>query len=194
MSAPRIIRGPAPKKKIRPHNYRKVALPALRRDFQDRCAYSMQHVDRAGGWRAMDVDHHDPHLPSNRRHSYENLFLATRHCNGAKGQRPTPTDKTNRLRFLNPCKEEDYGLQIFEDLHSGEVWGATREARYHILYCDLNAPHLVKERKTRRVIKTILSRPARVDFPVEFMQTMNVLRAEMALMIPTITLRTKSSG
>src|SRR2546430_4603645 len=104
--AARIKRGPPPKKKLRAYNYRVVALPCLRRDFEDRCAYSMQHLSRAGGLSAMEVDHYDASLRSRYRHQYSNLFLSTRHCNLAKRGRPTKAAEREGKRFLNPRSEE----------------------------------------------------------------------------------------
>ena len=75
----RIQRGPAPAKILTDHNYRKCALPALERDFENRCAYSMQHRRRAGGSRMlMEIDHFDPTIKGRERHRYANLFLANR--------------------------------------------------------------------------------------------------------------------
>ena len=82
----RIQRGPAPAKRLTRRNYRKVALEPLRRDFQDRCAYSCQHLNRAGGLKCMEIDHFDPRLKNKFIQRYDNLFLSTRHCNGAKAQ------------------------------------------------------------------------------------------------------------
>src|ERR1700737_2453573 len=97
----RVRRGPGPKKKLNRYNYRDRALPFLREDFQDRCAYSMQHQLRVG-LRSMEVDHFNPKLPQNQRHRYQNLFLATRHCNNMKGANwPTVALQKSDVRFLN---------------------------------------------------------------------------------------------
>lgn len=192
----RILRGVPPKKKIRPHNIRKVALPALRRDFKDRCAYSMQHMDLGGGLKTMEVDHHDASLPARSRNRYENLFLSSRHCNNSKRARPTRQEKREGKRFLNPCKELDYGHQIFEDPRDCHVWGDTIKARYHIIYCDLNAPHLLRERRRRAAIKKELrSRPARIVASLDdYAQAAALLRQELDLMIPDIVRRVDPDG
>src|SRR5437660_1771057 len=100
----RIIRGPPPRKPIPRSKYM--------RDFEGRCAYSCQHWSRAGGKTCMEVDHFDYEQKKHVRQNYENLFLATRHCNGAKRDRPTRLEKKAGLRLLNPCKELDYGPHI----------------------------------------------------------------------------------
>ena len=195
MQMARILRGPAPKKKIRPHNIRKVALPALRRDFADRCAYSMQHMDLAGGLKSMEVDHHDASLPMKSRNQYRNLFLASRHCNNSKQARPTRKEKKEGKRFLNPCIEWDYGYQIFEDPRDRHLWGSTPAARYHIIFCDLNAPHLLRERRRRAAIKKELnSRPALVTSFDAFANAFMLLQRELDLMIPDITIARDPNG
>jgi hypothetical protein len=149
----RITRKQAPPKFYYSHrNYLKFLLV----DFESRCGYSCQHVDRAGGISCMDVDHHNPLLPLPQRNDYKNLILATRHCNGKKGERWPTLDQRNRgLRFLNPCEEPDYGVHIFEDPDTFELWGATPAGVYHIRYLDLNSPHLVRERLRRHELRKL---------------------------------------
>jgi len=85
-------------------------------DFEERCAYSMQHTYRAGGATCMEVDHFDPRKKLDEIQKYPNLFLATRHCNGAKRDRwPNNHERKLGVRFLNCCSEVDYGIHIFED-------------------------------------------------------------------------------
>ena len=97
----------------------------------------------------MEVDHFDARLKKEVQQKYENLFLASRHCNGAKRDRPTAKERALGLRFINPCKEWDYGKHIFEDKKTHQLVGVTPEGIYHIRCCDLNAPHLVEERRDR---------------------------------------------
>jgi hypothetical protein len=138
-----------------------LALDALRRDFQDRCAYSCQHLNRAGGLKAMEIDHFDPRLKGKFIQRYDNLFLATRHCNGAKGDTwPTRAEQALGLRFLNPCAEQDYGKHIFEDEATHRLVGATPAGRFHIRMLDLNADHLVAERRERTEIRRLLTKTA----------------------------------
>ena len=96
-SRPRIRRGPPPDKQLTDSNYRRGAWEALQRDFEGRCAYSMQHSLLAGGDSAMEVDHFDPGLSGAERHNYENLLLATRFCNLVKGVRWPTEDELLRL-------------------------------------------------------------------------------------------------
>jgi hypothetical protein len=155
---PRIQRGPEPEQELTRWNFRK-ALPQLRRDFQDRCAYSMQHLSRAGGLRCMEVDHFDPRQKNNPIQDYRNLMLASRHCNGAKGDYwPSETDLDLGIRLLNPCEEEDYGAHIREDPVTHKLIGLTPPGEIQIIVCDLNAPHLMEERKQRTEMRATIVR------------------------------------
>jgi len=107
----------------------------------------MQHWQHGG---LLEVDHFDPRLKKAYIQDYENLFPASRHCNGKKSNHwPTSTELASGCRFLNPCKEIDYGSQIFEDPITHELIGTTPAAKWHIRMCGLNAQHLVQERAKR---------------------------------------------
>ncbi len=188
---PRVIRRERPNRTIRKRNYREVALPFLIKDFAERCAYSMQHLSRAGGVKCMEVDHFDPTLEDSVRNVYENLFLATRHCNLSKRDLwPTLFERTQGMRFLNCCKEQDYGVHIKEDADSHYLVGLTPAGRYHILACDLNSPHLIEERKLRAKLLDLLSRRRMNLKPcVRFQDAqiaVNELRRIVGRMIPSI--------
>ena len=145
--SPRIVRKEIPPKYFFAH---RKYLPYLLKDFDNRCAYSQQHLQRAGGPGSLDIDHHNPTLQLPERNYYENLHLSTRHCNGKKGKRwPTKEQKELGIRFLDPCKEPDYGVHMFEDPNTFKVWGATPAGRYHIRMLDLNADHFIRERMRR---------------------------------------------
>ncbi len=187
---PRIRRGPPPDKRLTRRNYRKAAIEALRRDFQDRCAYSCQHLNRAGGLRCMEIDHFDPRLKDKFIQRYDNLFLATRHCNGAKGDTwPTRAEQALGLRFLNSCAEQDYGKHIFEDPETHRLVGVTHAGRYHIRMLDLNADHLVAERGERAKIRTLLTRLAfmlkRGRSEAKAVELIAALRRQVEEMMPT---------
>lgn len=142
----RIKRGAPPAKTLKRHTYRN-ALPELLRDFGGRCAYSMQHERHAG---ALEVDHFNPKLKKNYIQDYNNLFPASRHCNGKKSNHwPTKAELAAGCHFLNPCEVQDYGHQIFEDKTTHELVGTTPAAKWHIRMCGLNASNLVSERKLR---------------------------------------------
>lgn len=107
----------------------------------------------------MEVDHFDPRLKKMRVQLYRNLMLATRHCNGAKRDTwPNEEEQALGLRLLNPCDELDYGAHLFEDPETHELVGKTPAGRYHITVCDLNATHLVNERRDRAAIRKQLAR------------------------------------
>jgi hypothetical protein len=135
----------------------------------------------------MEVDHHKP--KGKNRNRYSNLFPATRHCNGAKGQTwPIARQVRAGLRFLNPCREVDYGNVIFENPVTHELVGTTPAAKFHILICDLNAVHLVAEREDRsRILAVIKSTRATITGPIPLLKaTLDELRHQVEQMIPEI--------
>lgn len=189
-SAQRIKRGAPPAKVIKRHKYR-GALPELVRDFDGRCAYSMQHYERAGGLVTMEVDHFDPRRKNDLVQDYANLFLASRYCNNKKRNSwPTKTEAREGARFLNPCAEVDYGEQIFELPDSHIVVGVTPAAQWHIRKCGLNADHLVHERALRAKYRRLLeSAPMQTRRHVDseiVVDTVASLRLEVDKMIPPI--------
>jgi hypothetical protein len=182
---PRIQRGPAPTKPIKRHKYRK-ALPYLIRDFFGRCAYSMQHFSRAGN---LEVDHFNPKLKDKFIQDYNNLFPASRHCNSTKSNKwPNHDELAAGCRFLNPCREMDYGEQIWEQPMTHLLIGTTSAAKWHIRMCGLNAFHLVDERAKRARYLDLLQRtPVLIkrDLGVA-RQLINNFKEEVELMIPEI--------
>ena len=105
----------------------------------------------------MEIDHFDPRKKEDFIQQYQNLFLATRHCNGAKSKFwPSAAEQTLGLRYLNPCREQDYGVHIFEDPKTHLLVGITPAGKYHIRMCDLNADHFVAERRDRSEIWEML--------------------------------------
>ena len=183
----RVKRGAPPKKPIKRRNYTSC-LPELLRDFDDRCAYSMQHSARAG---KLEVDHFDPRRKNDLVQAYENLFPASRHCNGKKSNRwPTKAEAAAGCRFLNPCEEVDYGEQIFEDAVTHLLVGTNSAAVWHIRMCGLNAEHLVDERRRRARHWAALKRTAvRVKKPGPAVgELIKSYREEVSLMIPEIAL------
>src|SRR5260370_537914 len=109
----RIVKHP-PKHRFTESTYRK-AKPFLLKDSEGRCAYSLQHVEKVG-YKWMEVDHFNPNIRGPSRNDYSNLLPATRHCNGSKsGLWPDAELRKAGGRFLNPAKERDYGVHIFEN-------------------------------------------------------------------------------
>lgn len=153
----RISRGPPPRGKLHEGNYRKRAREALRRDFEDRCAYSQRHT-LFSGIVCMEIDHFNPKLSGAARHRYSNLMWSTRLCNNAKRNYwPNAADRRAGLRFLNPCEEWDYGVHISEDPITHELIGKTPAARYHIRMLRLNDESFIWERRTRAELSQHLS-------------------------------------
>ncbi|WCJ58852.1 HNH endonuclease [Fontisphaera persica] len=146
----------------------------------------MQHHERAG---ALEVDHFDPRKKKDLIQQYDNLFPASRHCNGKKSDHwPSRTEQAAGCRFLNPCREIDYGEQIFEDPHSHLLIGLTPAAKWHIRICALNADHLVRERQRRAEYWQLLkSAPIRIKDNIQKVRKMvEEFRREVEIMIPEI--------
>jgi len=185
-SKPRVTRRHKPKRKFTENTYRK-AKPFLLADFERRCAYSLQHVDKVG-WMIIEIDHHNPTLKGVSRNRYENLFPATRHCNGSKAYTwPSRAGRQQGIRFLNPCEEQDYGLYIFEDPNTHELVGTTPAAVYHIRVLGLNAPFLVNERRARAALWHLLDEtPVKVRDTNLGQENIRELRRQLDLMIPRI--------
>lgn len=161
------IRKSRPNIKCNASNYRTKALPYLKKDFGCRCAYSMVFLDLAGGETCMEVDHFKPKRKFPRKaHSYSNLMLVSRHCNGNKGDEwPSYVLKKQGFEFINPCKEQDYGKHIFENIETGELVPATPKGAYQIEKCMLNASHLVNQRLDRTKLKRLLEQKTPITIP-----------------------------
>jgi hypothetical protein len=141
-------------------SYRRKALPFLLEDFEYRCAYSMRSLHLVSD-REREIDHFNPTSGNRFRNHYSNLFLSSRHCNGAKSDHwPRLADRKRGIRYLNPCKEIDYGVAILENRDTGELIGQSPSAKYHIHKLDLNAPFLVELRLERTaLIRLLFSKP-----------------------------------
>ncbi len=141
----------------------------------------------------MEIDHFDPREKKKNIHSYKNLFLATRHCNGAKDETwPTKKEMRDGIRFLNCCEEQDYGVHIFENPDSHELIGASPAGIFQIEICDLNAPHLVKERQRRAELirllegKNLLFQLRCNRLTPDFIALIKLLREQVDNLIPEI--------
>lgn len=147
--------------------------------------------------KCMEVDHFDYRHKEDVLQDYNNLFLASRHCNLAKLQKPTPKERAAGLRLLNPCQEMDYGCHIFEDPLTYELVGVTPYGKYHIRTCDLNAEHLVCERRERAEIWRLIRQnggiTARRDSDLELArEAIGALRTQAEKMIPELPLYANS--
>jgi hypothetical protein len=148
----------------------------------------MQHETRSG---ALEVDHFDPRQEKDLIQEYTNLFLASRHCNGKKGDRwPTNAELKAGCRFLNPCEEMDYGEQIFEDPETHKLVGITPAAIWHIRICGLNYSNLIEERRRRANHLQTLTKKAittkKGASPETVKELISGFREEVELMIPPI--------
>ena len=96
------------------------------------------------------IDHHFPTSKGGPWTDYENLFLSCDRCNHHKHDWwPSPEEQKAGARFLNCCREVDYGEQLFED-DNGEIIPRGATAIYHRRMLKLNRPDLVRQRFTRR--------------------------------------------
>lgn len=175
-----------PKIRCTATNYRRLALPYLKKDFENRCAYSMIHVVLAGGETCMEVDHFKPkNKPSKKTHSYKNLMLASRHCNSAKGEEwPNAKLRKQGFEFINPCEEMDYGKHIFENIETGKLVPATPKGAYQINKCMLNADHLVTQRKQRTELLNLLKSTKPISLPNDIQ--MNEAKIKLKTLINNI--------
>jgi hypothetical protein len=186
-STSRISRGPAPRGKLTAKNYRKRAMESLRRDFSDRCAYSLRHTLQAG-IECMEVDHFNPQLTGRARNDYRNLMWSTRLCNNAKRVYwPSVADQKKGVRFLNPCEEWDYGNHIFEDPVTHKLVGGTAAGVYHIRMLRLNHETFIWERTVRAQLQQHLSIPAQFKGSFEEIQDqIKALREQINILIPEL--------
>lgn len=105
----------------------------------------------------MEIDHFDPRQKGKVDQDFFNLNLATRHCNSAKSDFwPTKSEHKAGLRLLNPTREMDWGIHIVEDPETHLLWGKTPTGIFHIRKLDLNARHLVEERRDRARLQQLL--------------------------------------
>jgi hypothetical protein len=174
----RVVRKHNPKECFTESTYREKSFDKLMEDFGSRCAYSMLHVERVSQHN-MEVDHHNPEITGKKLHAYGNLYPAFSLCNNSKsGVWPKPNQRKQlRQRYLDPCKETDYGAHIFEDLATGTLLSDTPEGIYHIENLDLNNQWLKARRLERTEDKGLLSKKAfvakdSVGADIEIMRTL----------------------
>jgi len=136
----------------------------------------------------MEIDHFDARKKNEFIQSYANLFLATRLCNGARRNVwPTANEQALGLRYLNPCREHDYGVHLLEDPNTHLLIGVTPASRYHIRMCDLNADHFVAERRERAEIWELLRSAVTIkrhQVPQMAADLAGALRTQAEQMIP----------
>lgn len=190
-SKPRIKRGKGPKKALREHNYRPRAWPHLREDFEDRCAFTMYHLECCSHRSEMEVDHFNPQLKAGRRNAYSNLVLTLGACNNRKRKTwPTADEQRRGIRLLDPTAESDYGVLLFEDPTTHEIVGTTPAARYHILKLGLNEPDFVRARSERTELEAVTrnapnSAPPQMAWP-EMARAVKLLNQLVDRSIPRI--------
>jgi hypothetical protein len=187
-----VRRGPAPSTIRRGKNFRGDALTSLLRDFDHRCAYCMQREAEDEGFK---IDHHWPTSKGGPWTNYENLFLSCDRCNHHKHDWWPPRDQqTAGARFLNCCKEVDYGDQLFED-DQGHIVnkGTGGPGAYHIRMLHLNRPDLVRMRLLRKKLFAAIEEEMLVTNTTfdaasreRFLELADKLKELMAALIPRI--------
>jgi hypothetical protein len=136
----------------------------------------------------MEIDHFNPTLTGRKKHGYSNLVLSSRFCNNRKQANwPSPAERKLGIRFLNCCEEIDYDEQIFEDTTTHRLVGVNAAARYHIRILDLNAPHLLEERRDRAELRKLLFEDRkRVKETEPAMRAFRLLKDQLNYLIPPI--------
>lgn len=141
----------------------------------------------------MDVDHFDPRKKAEYIQRYDNLFPACRHCNGKKSALwPTAEMRALKIRFLDCTAEHDYGVHIFEDPESHEVFGVTPAGKYHVRVLDLNADIFVRQRALRAKMHLLLRETASQlpgDGFARLTEIITMFSAHFATLIPLIPYR-----
>jgi hypothetical protein len=185
---PRIHRGSAPKGvRLTSWNLRKKMLPHLLEVFGYRCAYSQRH-DLVTGKSCLDIEHFNPKLTGAARNRYSNLMLGAHLTNSVKTNTwPTLRQRRKGIRFLNPCKEQDYGVHLFEDPVTHRIVSSTPAGRFHIVACNLNDESYVWERMTRANLRAQIPQPRILPMPpVEISQLASEVSRLVEVMIPPI--------
>jgi 5-methylcytosine-specific restriction endonuclease McrA len=153
---PRIIRKETPPPTRGRDGYLKVR-EHLRRDFDYRCAYCMIHEQQIGGTEGFWIDHFKPRSKDGRINDYANLYWACIGCNRSKGESwPTPAQRRQGARFVDPCREQDYGVHFTKNEH-GELVPQTPCGEYHVTRLRLNRLSRVAYRRARNRITARLA-------------------------------------
>src|ERR1044071_8543470 len=112
--AARVKRSNGPKGTLTKRNCRRKALPFLLADFQNRCAYCIQHGAMMRDLE-MHLEHFDAHATGKARERYSNYMLACGACNLTKLAKYTVNPFDRRQRLLNCTVENEFPGHIFED-------------------------------------------------------------------------------
>lgn len=165
---PRIHRGSAPRGvRLTEWHLREKIFPHLLEVFGHRCAYSQRH-NLLTGTSCLDLEHFNPTLTGKARNRYSNLMVGAHLTNMVKTDIwPTRMQRRKGIRFLNPCKEQDYGIHLFEDPVTHQIVSSTPAGRFHIVACNLNDESYVWERMTRANLRAQIPQPRILAMPPE---------------------------
>ncbi len=204
---PRIRRKETPPQMTGRRGYLK-AREHLRRDFEERCAYCMIHETRGGGIESFWIDHFKPRSKGGRVNDYNNLYWACMSCNHIKGAVwPTSPERRKGYRFVDPCREQDYGVHFVEN-EDGNLIPQTPCGEYHVLKLRLNRSTRLALRRERNefaahlaealvLIERLEKRTATVSCPesadervviAHIQREIELMQSELAVAIPFIPL------
>jgi len=103
--------------------------------------------------------------------------------------------------FLNPCEEWDYGLHIFEDPITHELFGKTEAGKYHVKALRLNRETFVWERRERAKLIEPLNSPQILPPSTPFEELRSLIRdikEHLEILVPEIpyglTLKNPETG
>ena len=146
---PRVKRSKGPSGTLTEATYRRKAFKHLVADFENRCAYCMQLLDRPD--LEKEIDHFNAHLKSKPRNQYWNLMLACRTCNNTKRAKLVCDPADTRRRLLNCTLENEFPEHIVE-ADDGRWIANTPAGDYHLTALDLNMEFFRRKRAERAAL------------------------------------------
>lgn len=113
----------------------------LSRDFLRQCAYCKIREGDLGGPDSFEIDHFVPETKGGSD-NYDNLYYACATCNGKSGKSDIWSET-----FLDPCKEDIYGVHItlLDNYRFNDV---TPQGKEYIKTLKLNRKSYVRKRET----------------------------------------------
>ncbi|HBJ87809.1 MAG TPA: hypothetical protein DDZ88_28915 [Verrucomicrobiales bacterium] len=114
------------------------------------------HHESAG----LEVEHFDPRTKKHPIQKYSNLMSAARRCNSRKGNYwPSPEERNQGIKFIDPTLEHDYGVQIFEDPLTHKLVGTTPAGKFQIRMLGLNDDFFIRHRRDRARMRAMIAMP-----------------------------------
>jgi hypothetical protein len=193
MAGPRVKRSKGPPGVLTKNNCRKKALPYLKADFKNRCAYCLRDMTQEHP-NQSHVEHFNSHLPNRKKNQYKNLMLGCSACNLSKLTKfvtdPIATDR----RMLNCTIENEFPTHIIENEITCKWDPQTPAGDYHIMCMDLNeGSHVRRRERRRKIVEHILkleanavhySGPLLISHLTELNKTIQLLKDEIRNCVP----------